>query len=236
MLLKRKKMMKNRYIFSVAMLAIFTLVKGYSQPSIEKIKDDLLINQDSILMPVSAINALWDRNVNYIEFKEYLLVHAVNKNWIYDPSIEMSAVIIYKKIDTKWKLVNVFPFYSNLELLNKTDSLFISDNSLCDMEGKCKSLISILKFSCNELKELTFHEGFNNVFYMENYFTNDKLQALKEFIGDTIAKDIVIDNIKYSSDKSLEYRIIIDNEILIGVFDTLTIKRTKQMEIIKKHY
>jgi hypothetical protein len=232
--LKRKMMKKNKLILLLIILIITTVTKGYSQPTIERVKNDLIAYQDSILMPVEAISALWERSVNYIEFKEYYLVHAINKNWVYEPALELSAVLIYKKIDDKLKLVNVVPFYTDLKLLDEKKSLFISDNFLCDMGGRCKSLVSVLKFTGNNLVELTSHSGFSNTFYMENCISEDKTQTLDKHINDTIAESVTLENIQYNGNGKLEYKLITEKTILEGYSDTLYLQTMKSQESIIK--
>ncbi len=218
----------------MTIVVIATVTKGYSQPTIERVKKDLITYQDSILMPIEAISALWERSVNYIEFKEYYLVHAINKNWVYEPALELSAVLIYKKKEDKLKLVNVIPFYTDLKLLDENKSLFVSDNFLCDMGGRCKSLVSVLKFTGNNLVELTSHSGFSNVFYLENCISGNETQTLNEYVTDTVAESVTLENIRYNGNGKLEYKLITEKTILKGYSDTLNLQTLKsEVSIIK---
>ncbi len=227
-------MKKNKFIFLLIILVVSTISKGFTQPTLERVKNDLMVYQDSILMPNEAISVLWDRSVNCIEFKDYYLVHAINKNWVYDPAHELSAVLIYKKIDDSLKLVNVVPFYTDLKLLDENTSLFISDNSLCDMGGRCKSFVSVLKFTGYNLMELTSYSGFSNVFYLENCISEGKIQTLDKYLNDTIAESITLENIQYNGNGKLEYKLFTEKTILKEYSGTLNLQIVNSEESIIK--
>lgn len=233
-ILRKRKMIINKRILILGFLVSILSIKGYTQlPDIDDVKGDLIANQDSILISEETIQSLRNPAFYYIEFNNYCLVHVSNNSWIYEPIYKSSAVVIYEKVNENWKLVNVSPFYSKLELLKEEDSLFVSDNFLCDLVGRCKSLISVLKFSNNRLVELTSYDGFSNAFYLENCIGDEK-QKIDESINDTIAKGVTIKNIRYNSNGRLEYKLVIEKNILKGYSDTLNLQTVKSEELIIK--
>lgn len=201
-----------------------------SQFNFELVKKQML-ESGNYMMDEAYIEGADSSRFDMIELNGLRVVHLPYKTSATNSSDRFSQVLIYQLNDTSLILLNCFPYYYKLRLLDKESALFVSDNLLCNSEGSCTHHFELAKLSDAKLETVTTFDGFDNEAHFEMLWMSDRLNELETSIGDTICKRMSISQYDQNT-KSIT--LIEKINVLTGVdADSLIIDHKENVKSIK---
>lgn len=218
------------------LILIFTILLmsfQHTKPKIdiEQVRSDFIEHEDHNI-PIEFIQRKNSRFQVFYSGNQ-CFVHLRYKDYLSEPQMKSSAVAIYLLTNGRWTLEKILPYYYDMNVVDASKQIFLSQNLFCEPTGACSSYLEVSTYKDDDFESLANYTGYSKVLYYDYLLGQNDIVTISNVVGDTIANEYTISELRMESKSKVIFKLTQKISVLKNVTDTLNVTRNIKSILVR---